>query len=336
MALTNGQRVAQLSIPMFNGENYDFWYLKAKTVFRAQDLWELVRNGYNEPEEGAELTDADTRTLKETKRRDAKALAYIQQEMSEFIFPRIMRATTSNEGWEALREEFQGDTRVRNIKLQTLRCEFENLKDGESLKEYCSKVVEITNQMLLYGEVVNDKKKILISLTEKYDPIVSIILNIRELMASLQAHEQRYLRHSKKSIESALQSKLNASTKSQGESSKGGKSGRGGGRNQRGNSSNNSKQKCGICKRSNHVDKDCWFHGKPQCNHYKSLVMWRSVVDSRINNKLKSLKKKESKACSLQAVEQPKRKITIFGCWIASAAIISPETKVFLQVWMTK
>lgn len=128
MALTTGQGVAQLSIPMFNGENYDIWYLKAKTVFQAQNLWELVQNGYNEPEEGAELTDVETRTLKDTKRRDAKALAYIQQAMSEFIFPRIMRARTSNEAWEALREEFQGDTRVRNIKLQTLRCEFENLK----------------------------------------------------------------------------------------------------------------------------------------------------------------------------------------------------------------
>lgn len=126
------------------------------------------------------------------------------------------------------------------------------MKNGESLKECCCKVVEIANQMLLYGEAVEDKKiveKILISLTEKYDLIVSIIketkditkLNIRELMASLQAHEQRLLRHSEKSIESALQSKLNVSTKSQGESSNGGKSGRGGGRNQRGNNSNNSK-----------------------------------------------------------------------------------------------
>ncbi|XP_019223363.1 PREDICTED: uncharacterized protein LOC109205142 [Nicotiana attenuata] len=301
-------------------------------------------------EEGAELTDAETRTLKETKRRDAKALAYIEQAMSEFIFPRIMRANIKlNEAWEALREEFQGYTRVRNINLQTLRCEFENLKmkDGESLKEYCSKVVEIANQMLLYGEVVEDKKiveKILISLTEKYDSIVSIIeetkditkLNNLELMASLQAHEQRLLRHSEKSIESALQSKLNVSTKSQGESSKGGKSGRGGGRNQLENSSNNSQQKYGICKRSNHVDKDCWFQGKPQCNHCKKFGHVEKDCRFKNQQQAKVTEEKGEQVISLQAVKWPKRKITIFGCWIVGATIICPETKAFLQVWMTK
>lgn len=175
--------------------------------------------------------------------------------------------------------------------------------------------------MLLYWEAVEDKKiveKILISLTKKYDPIVSIIeetkditkLNIRELMASLQAHEQRLLRHSEKSIESALQSKLNVST------------------NHRENHQKEANQvveeeeineeitpttpnkNVEFAKEATTLTRIVGFKESHNATTAKSLVMWRRIVDSRINNKQKSLKKKESKACSLQAVKWPKRKIT--------------------------
>ncbi|XP_074364151.1 uncharacterized protein LOC141704899 [Apium graveolens] len=152
--------------------------------------------------------------------------------------------------------------------------------------------------MALYGEVVTDKKvveKILISLTDKYDAMVSIIeetkdintLKSGELMASLQSHEQRLMRHSEKSIESALQCKLNLNKKESpsqsyngGVSSRGGMFNRGRGRGQRGRGKSNYNRclgdasetnKCEICKRSSHTEKDCWFIGKPQCHHCKKF-----------------------------------------------------------------
>lgn len=228
--------------------------------------------------------------MRESKKKYAKALFILQQAVTYTLFPRIMRLTKSRKAWNILQEEFRGNAKVRTIKLQSLQREFENLRmnESESLKDYYSEINEIINEMALNGEVVTDKKiveKILISLTEKYYAMVSIIeetkdiatLKSGEFMASLQSHEQRLLRHSEKPFESALQSKLNLTTTSKKESSwhgytgsvpsRGGRFGRGRGRGraQRGrgrssfdrfSSDGNSINRCEICKRSSHTEKD--------------------------------------------------------------------------------
>jgi hypothetical protein len=51
-----------------------------------------------------------------------------------------MGATRAKEAWAILQEEFQGDKKVRDIKLQTLRRDFENMrmKENKSAKDYSS------------------------------------------------------------------------------------------------------------------------------------------------------------------------------------------------------
>lgn len=139
-----------------------------------------------------------------------------------------MRATTSKQAWKILQLEFQGNSKVKTIKLQGLRRELENLKmkDSETAKEYCSKLIEVVNQMRAYGEPITDERivqKILISLTEKYDSIVTAIeesrdlstLSVTELMGSLQAHEQRLDRRNEATLENAFQLKVNLKNKKQ-------------------------------------------------------------------------------------------------------------------------
>ncbi|KAL2505468.1 CCHC-type domain-containing protein [Abeliophyllum distichum] len=88
----------------------------------------------------------------------------------------------------------------------------------------------------------------LISLPEKFDPLVAVIeetkdlekLEVEELMGSLKLYEQRFNRHSEKSIESAFQSNFNVGTKNERRQYGGksmnrcGRSSRGRGRNPRG------------------------------------------------------------------------------------------------------
>ncbi|KAL6209674.1 hypothetical protein ACLB2K_020614 [Fragaria x ananassa] len=152
---------------------------------------------------------------------DAKALSKIQNVVTTENFPRITRDNTAKEAWEILEREFQGDSKARTIKLQSLRREFHNLKmrESECIQDYSSLVTEVVNQMRTLGEDLSDQKvveKILISLTEKYDPIVGAIeeskdissLSIEQLMGSLKSHEQRRLGRNEESVESAFQSKL--------------------------------------------------------------------------------------------------------------------------------
>nr|ABA95820.1 retrotransposon protein, putative, unclassified [Oryza sativa Japonica Group] len=213
--------MAQSMVPVFAGENYDIWSIKMRTLLLSQGLWDIVENGYQEYSAGETLTAEQKKSLAEDRMSDAKALFLIQQGVAESLFPRIIGAKKSKKAWDKLKEEFQGSQKVLAVKLQTLRRQFQNLlmKESEKVKDYFSRVIEIVNQMRLYGEDINDQKvveKILISLPEKYEYIVAAIeeskdlstLTIQQLMSSLESHEERKLQREGSSIENAFQSKL--------------------------------------------------------------------------------------------------------------------------------
>ncbi|KAL7220244.1 hypothetical protein ACSBR2_013162 [Camellia fascicularis] len=102
------------TIPMFNGDNYDFWRVKMKTLFLFMDLWDIVENGYK-PKAKSTMTESQKIQLKKNQQKDAEALSKIQQGVSDLIFPKIMKATKAKEAWDILRQEFQGDAQDQNL-----------------------------------------------------------------------------------------------------------------------------------------------------------------------------------------------------------------------------
>ena len=79
-----------------------------------------------------------------------------------------------------------GDEKVRTINVQTLRREFQNLKmiESEKIDEYCTRVMNIVNEMRNHGYTISYQQvveKILISVTEKYDYIVVITEETKDL-----------------------------------------------------------------------------------------------------------------------------------------------------------
>lgn len=196
-----------IPVPVFDGDNYDYWSIRMKTYFQAQSLWDIVEIGFTTPKDVETLPADQQEKHNKNVVRNAAALGYIQQAMTPSIFPRIMGATTAKEAWRTLQEEFQGSTKVRSVKLLTLRRDFENLKmkDFETVKDYYSRIKEIVNQMRAYGDYITDKRiveKILISMTEKYDHVITAIeeskdietLSVTELVGSLEAYEARLSR----------------------------------------------------------------------------------------------------------------------------------------------
>ncbi|KAL0344260.1 UNVERIFIED_CONTAM: Retrovirus-related Pol polyprotein from transposon TNT 1-94 [Sesamum angustifolium] len=194
----------QISVPIFSGQNYDYWAIKMKTYFQSQKLWEIVEEGVTLPEDSSTSSSAEKGKLENKKAKDSEALYYIQTAVADHIFPRISVATSAKEAWSILQKEYQGSAKVRTIKLQTLRRDFENMKmkDSETIDEYYTKVRELVNQLKAYGEDIPEKRvveKLLISVTEKYDPIVTTIeetkdittLTVTELVGSLEAYEKR-------------------------------------------------------------------------------------------------------------------------------------------------
>jgi len=84
-----------------------------------------------------------------------------------------MTCETAKEAWDKLKEEFEGNNRVKSVRLLALKRKFEllKMKDSDSVKEYSSKLMEIVNQIRILGETFPDQKvveKILISLPDKF------------------------------------------------------------------------------------------------------------------------------------------------------------------------
>ena len=120
---------SNVQVPLFEGENYDFWAVKMETLFISLDVLEFIKQGYEDSTAAAERTADQTKVLKKKRITDAGVLGMIQRGVSNTIFPRIMRAKTAKEAWEILQQEFEGDSKVRTVKLQFLKRDFENEKN---------------------------------------------------------------------------------------------------------------------------------------------------------------------------------------------------------------
>ncbi|KAL2251279.1 UNVERIFIED_CONTAM: Retrovirus-related Pol polyprotein from transposon TNT 1-94 [Sesamum indicum] len=192
-------------VPSLTKDNYDNWCIRMKALLGAYEAWDPVKNGVDENDTSA-------------KKKDQKALSLIHQSLDEKMFEKIAAATTSKQAWETLQASFKCVDKVKKVRLQTLRGEFESLRmrDSESISDYISRILTITNQMKRYGEDI--------SLDSKFNYIVVAIeeskdldnMTIDELAGSLQAHEERMLKPIQESVEQVLKANLSLKETNQG------------------------------------------------------------------------------------------------------------------------
>ena len=175
-----------------------------KVLFESQDLWDVVEHGIDEPTEPTVLTALETLQLKDLRKKDKRALFLIYQVVDENIFERISSSDTSKEAWDILHKSYRGEEKVKIVRLQKLRCEFDGLrmKETESIEDFYNRVIILINQMRLNVAILEDKRvveKILRSLTKKFEYVVVAIeesknledFSLENLLGTLQSHELR-------------------------------------------------------------------------------------------------------------------------------------------------
>jgi len=191
-------------------DNYDSWCIRLKAFLGSQECIEIVQYGYDEPEsKEAEdaLQEAGKQVFKANRKKDNKVKTIIYQGLDEGIFEIIASEKTSKEIWEALQQKYIGADRIKKIRLQSLRGEFEllQMKFSESISDYHTRIMVMVNQMRRNGEALTDARiteKILRSLDPKFDFVAVVIeeskevdkFMVDELMSSLQAHEQKIMK----------------------------------------------------------------------------------------------------------------------------------------------
>ncbi|XP_070026400.1 uncharacterized protein [Nicotiana sylvestris] len=214
--------------PRLTKDNYEKWCLLMKVILGSQDVWEIVDRGYAKPDNEEALPQNKKEVLAKTRKKDQQALTLIHQCLDDVMFEKVADATTSKEAWEISQNSLQRVDKVKNLKLQTLRADFEvlKMKESECISDYFSKVKAVVNQLRRYGEDIEDVRvveKILCTLTPKFDFVVCAIeeskdldsMMVEQLEGSLQAHEEKIKRRQEVSLEQLL--KTQASFKDYGE-----------------------------------------------------------------------------------------------------------------------
>ena len=159
--------VLPLNPPLFNGSNLLFWKIRKKAYLQilGAKVWEIVEEGYQYP--ASIPTDATERKKYEV---NAKAVNVLLGSMSEPEFAKVMQLNSVREMWDKIILSYEGDTKVKSAKLQTLRIEYENLKmhSDESIASFFLRLDDIVNCMRSLGETITDTtlvEKVLRSLT---------------------------------------------------------------------------------------------------------------------------------------------------------------------------
>ncbi|XP_019451915.1 PREDICTED: uncharacterized protein LOC109354013 [Lupinus angustifolius] len=206
-----------MTLPTLDSKNYEIWHIQMKVLFDYQEVLEIVQNGYQSV--GEDATEAQRSTFRECKKRDCKTLFMIHQCVDESNFEKISSAKTTKEAWDNLEKCYAGAEKVNKVNLQTLRREYEllQMKDGDAITYYFTKIGSLTNLMKGCGEVMRDQlvvEKVFRTLNPKFDHVVVAIeeskdlevFKSEELQSSLEAHEQRIKeRNSDRNFDLALQ-----------------------------------------------------------------------------------------------------------------------------------
>jgi hypothetical protein len=124
--------------------------------------------------------------------------------LAEAKFVKVMHLQTAKEIRDKLINNYEGNEKVKDAKLQTFRLKFEQLKmnEDEIVSKYFLRVEELVNAMKSLGEKIEESilfQKILRSLLDKFNPKVSAIeelndlktLFIDQLLRTLTAYEMR-------------------------------------------------------------------------------------------------------------------------------------------------
>jgi len=148
--------------------------------------------------------DVQQTTNMDAKKKDGKSMFLMHHNVSNEIFEKIMHYESAKETWEALEKLYFGDGKLKKVRLQALRRQYEvlTMEEEETISQYFDKVVNLSNQMARNGETVTDLMKVekfLRTLAPRFDHIVVALeesedfdsMKIEELQASLEAHELR-------------------------------------------------------------------------------------------------------------------------------------------------
>ncbi|WVY91413.1 hypothetical protein V8G54_036927 [Vigna mungo] len=184
--------------PILTDNNWSRWSTQMRVVFHVQKVSNVVEGDFSVESSGKE------EQKKDWKEKDDSALLIIHQCVDDTNFEKIQNAMSAKEAWNILVGRHSGGAKVKKVRLQTLRRQYEHMEmeDSDKVSEFFSCVINVANQMKSCGDKITDAmimEKILRSMPAAFDHIVVTIeetrdmekLEIEELQSAFEAYEMR-------------------------------------------------------------------------------------------------------------------------------------------------
>ena len=109
--------VASFQVPTLNNNNYDNWSIKMTALLGAHNVWDIIEKGYSEPQNEASLSQPEKDSLKDSRKKDKKALFLIYQALDDDSFKKISYTTFAKQAWEKLQTSYNGEEKIKKVRL---------------------------------------------------------------------------------------------------------------------------------------------------------------------------------------------------------------------------
>ena len=142
--------------PLFTGENYAYWSvtMRCHLMSLGWKVWEATENdlkiGNQYPMETVELGEYEG---------NSKALNTILSGLTNSVFSKVMQCTSAKQAWDKLKIIYEGESKVKESKLQTYKGKFESIKmkEEENVGEYLLHLDEVVNAIIGLGRKLKEK-----------------------------------------------------------------------------------------------------------------------------------------------------------------------------------
>nr|GEW86435.1 zinc finger, CCHC-type [Tanacetum cinerariifolium] len=157
-------------------------------ILEANGLWEMI-----------ELLE----TTKANNKKDKTSIAFLYQALPEEHLLQITKHKTTKAIWDALKTRHIGEEGVQQVRLQTLKSNFEmlHIKEDEIIDTFTGKLTTLVNKAASLGHTIKDQtlvRKLLNAIPDRYLQIVASIeqysdlseMTMKEAIGRLKTYEE--------------------------------------------------------------------------------------------------------------------------------------------------
>nr|GMD48454.1 uncharacterized protein LOC109179981 [Ipomoea batatas] len=200
--------------PALSGTNYSYWKARMKIYILAQGerVWRAVENEWKHPlDDNNKAKGRANWSEEELKEFDynSKAMNAIYGAVSEETFKLIAATNVAKIAWDILCDYHEGNSTVKQSKLQMVQTQFENLKmeEEEDITQFNGRILEIAGEAYNFREPIPENIKIYDE-SNNYSHKDLNTCKLSDLMGNLKTYELEMLQNKKPNDKGiALQSK---------------------------------------------------------------------------------------------------------------------------------